>query len=564
MSKIFERAENLKHFLGGRVLGLFLVSLLAGVAWFAVESSFVFVLQGFLLSLGLLQKTQTMLPEWYPSEVADSILILICFGFLRSLLFAMKLFVSESTNQAFIRHQRSLIIDYALHNAHLEPSHRIMSLFNERMAQAGSVLQQSSLILNTGVAFLLFFVMGLQLSPRELLIGVGLLAILMWPFKFLDQWTRKVGQNVVQDGDDVMKLLVVGMKNYFYLKLFALVGVEVEKGHRLLASLERRSRAFLKFSAFRSSYPQFVGILTIGFLTWVGMMYFQTPGVVLLSLFYIFLRLAQNAAEMNSSLGTIRYSLAGFLDLFRWNQKASKELAQLKQLENVEQVELADRKVHITAKNLKFSYDAGRPVINDINFSVGPSQMLLIQGPSGSGKSTLVSLVLGLLAPQEGSVLINSLPVQKVRKSFLQRLAYVGPEPYLVSGGVRENLLYGHPRPEGVSDEQMWEALKKAELEAVVRGMPLGLNEVLLESAQLSTGQKQRLAVARALVRKSSVLILDEATANLDSETEAKLLKTFKDLGQEMTMIVISHRSSFDHLATQKVVLSERGFVAHG
>ena len=559
LSKLQERLENLRYFLGRRVIVYYVISAMAGVAWFAVESSFVFVLQGFLVSLGIVASSQTFLPAWYPQAVEMSILFLFGFGLIRSLLFAFKLYLSERTNQAFIRHQRSVILNYALNFAHRESSHRILTLFNERMAQAGGILQQMNIMVNVSISLVLFFILGLRLAPQELMIGVFLLALFMAPFRFLEGRIRKLGKDLVADGDRVMEILVVGMKNYFYLKLFSLVKKEVDEGELYLRRFEKKNRYFYKMAAFRSAYPQFIGVMIIGVLTWVGLSYFQTPGMVLLSLFYIFLRIAQAASELNSSVGMVRYSYEGFQVLFRWNLEARKALHSLQVREAQPSKDISAPQVHIEARGLTFGYDSGRPIFEGLNFKVGPSELLLIKGPSGSGKSTLVFLILGLLEPSRGQISINGDPIQLVRKSLLEKVAYVGPEPYLIAGTVRQNLLYGHPSPESIKDSQIWDVLQQTTLDKLIQGLGFGLDQQLLETAQLSTGQKQRLALARALLRFPKLLILDEATANLDSDTESKLLQTLAHLGKNITMIVVSHRNSFDSMATHQILLgSER------
>ncbi len=561
--KYLEKIENIWHFLGRQVVSMYLISLLVGIGWFAVESSFVFVLQGFLVSLKLMSTQQTFLPSWYPQNVANSIFLLIVFGLLRGLLSAYKFYLSEVTNQAFIRHQRSLILEYSLNFAHIEPAHRVTTLFNERISQSGSILQQVSLMLNTGIAFFLFFILGLRLAAPELILGLMTLALFMWPFRFFEGKIRKLGKDMVGDWDRVIETLSVGMKNHFYLKLYSLVGAEVKKGIGYLTSMEKKSRSYLFMAAFRSTYPQFIGVVTIGFLTWVGLTYFKTSGIVLLSLFYVFLRLTQSASELNTYLGSIKYSFEGFRVLYRWCAKARNQIQILKNSESRPAFELNCDQIHIEASNITFSFDSGKTILQNISFEVSASELLLIQGPSGSGKSTLVALILGLLTPDSGKIMVNGQAIADVRRALLKKLAYVGPEPYLIAGTVRENLLYGHPNPSSLIEEQLWDVLRKTALEKLVHGFSSQLNEILLETAQLSTGQKQRLAVARALLRKPQLLILDEATANLDTETESKLLQTFQAMGPEITMIVISHRPAFDKMADRRLHLGDEGTIAH-
>lgn len=558
MSKLTEKIENFRYFVGPKVEKLFLLSVFVGVFWFLVESSFVFVIQGFLLSLGLLEESKLMLPSWYPRDFSGCVGFLVGLGFLRAFMMTLKNYVAETTNQSFIRHQRSIILNHALNYAHRDPPHVVTTLFSERMSQAGGILFQTTVIINSAIAFLLFLAYGLKLAPRELLLGLCLLGFLFLPFRQMDKKIRESSKNIVQIWDGISKILLVGMKNFFYLKLFSLIDAEVKKGLSSLQRFEKINKNFYFLSAIRYGYPQFAGILTISFMTFMGVVYFQTPGVVLLSLFYLFLRIVQSASEINVSLGHIRYSMEGFKILYRWYIKAVEELHILEKKEkDIQHRKLSEGPIHIHIKNLSFAFEDGPNLLEDVKCQIGPGEVLLIQGPSGSGKSTLVSLILGLLSPNKGEVLINEQEVLSVKKSLLEKVAYVGPEPYLISGTLRENLLYGHPNPSQITDQMLWQALEKAAISEVVKRLPKGLDEELYESAQISTGQKQRLAVARALIRQAKVLILDEATANLDADTESKLIQTFQSLRHGITTIVVSHRNSFNDMATQRIVLGQ-------
>jgi len=285
--------------------------------------------------------------------------------------------------------------------------------------------------------------------------------------------------------------------------------------------------------------------------------------VKLISFFYIFMRLAQAASESSATLAEFRLQLPGVGKLLLWHQKMfsaePKMIAEALGLDRQKEfhAEVLVNGIRLDIKNLSFGYDPGHFVLENLSLVAGRGDVLVVQGESGSGKSTLLSLILGLRHPAKGQILLNGIPVEKLRSFLGQYIAYVGPEPYLISGTVRDNLLYGHGEQK-VSDEDLWEALAKAQLVREIKALPNGLNEVLYEHTQLSTGQRQRLAIARAMLRHPRLLILDEASANLDGATEQSFIDGIRSLLPGLTAIIISHKNTFNQIATNRIELRRR------
>ncbi len=177
----------------------------------------------------------------------------------------------------------------------------------------------------------------------------------------------------------------------------------------------------------------------------------------------------------------------------------------------------------------------------------------MIKGESGSGKSTLLSLILGMYQPVSGQITINGFEINSIRDYLYERIAYVGPDPYLIKGTLRENLLYGNSTY--LDDKKLIETLKLVQCETLLNSLPDGLNTILNEAAKLSTGQKQRLAIAKALLRHPKLLIMDESTANLDHKTEKEIIDNLKNILGSITSVIVSHKDIFDPLATKKLNL---------
>jgi ABC-type bacteriocin/lantibiotic exporter with double-glycine peptidase domain len=162
--------------------------------------------------------------------------------------------------------------------------------------------------------------------------------------------------------------------------------------------------------------------------------------------------------------------------------------------------------------------------------------------------------LIGILSPSKGRVLINGNNPAKIRKILAPTIGYVGPDAYLIQGTVRENLKYLNDSND-LTDDELWDALRKATLCDFFNDGRLGLSRELHEHSDLSTGQKQRLAIARALLRRPGILIMDEATANLDPGTEREIIETLQNIRKNILIIVVSHKDSFDPVSSTVINL---------
>lgn len=215
---------------------------------------------------------------------------------------------------------------------------------------------------------------------------------------------------------------------------------------------------------------------------------------------------------------------------------------------------------NVKASKLFFSYDGSRSILNNVNFDANPGDFVSIVGVSGAGKTTLVDLILGALEPQAGVVSISGMPPKKTFARWPGAVAYVPQDSLVINGTIRENLALGFPASE-LSDEMCWEALQVAQLGDFVRTLPSQLeNAVGDRGTSLSGGQRQRLGIARALITRPKLLILDEATSSLDGRTEYEISESLKAFRGEMTMILIAHRLS-TVVNSDRIYYLERGLV---
>ena len=194
----------------------------------------------------------------------------------------------------------------------------------------------------------------------------------------------------------------------------------------------------------------------------------------------------------------------------------------------------------IAMKDVTFSYDGTRDVLQHVSMSFGSTGMYAIVGESGSGKSTVVNLLLGAYHPQQGSILVGNKPLETLnREAYYSHISVVSYNTYIFNETIRQNFMLAKA---DVTDEEIYNALKKVNLYDFIIGNG-GLDKIITEdAANISGGQKQRLALAINLVANKDIYIFDEATSNIDIESEAIIMNNIKELSKEKAVIVISHR----------------------
>lgn len=204
----------------------------------------------------------------------------------------------------------------------------------------------------------------------------------------------------------------------------------------------------------------------------------------------------------------------------------------------------------------KYRQHESHYALKNISIYIPVHRMTAIVGPSGAGKSTLIDIITGLNRPERGSVLLDGVPLANENVvAFRRTIGYVPQDPFLFHGSIRDNLLLMEPK---ATEDELWNALEMCSAKHFVERLPNGLDTLIGDRGiRLSGGERQRLVLARAILRKPSILILDEATSALDHETELKIKETIDRLKGQMTMIVIAHRPSTIQNADQVIELAD-------
>lgn len=218
----------------------------------------------------------------------------------------------------------------------------------------------------------------------------------------------------------------------------------------------------------------------------------------------------------------------------------------------------------LTAENLSFSYEPGEPVLESVSFTSKPNSVIAFAGPSGGGKSTIFALIERFYQPDSGKIMIDEQNIAEIDlENWRSQIGYVSQNSAIFSGTIRDNLTYGLPG--SLSDAELWRGLALAYADKFVKDFPKQMDtEIGERGIKLSGGQKQRLAIARAFLRNPKILMLDEATASLDSESESKVQQALDKLMVNRTTLVIAHRLATIVNADQIYFIEHGQVTGHG
>jgi len=446
-------------------------------------------------------------------------------------------------------------------------------LLRQRQSDIQSVLtvnvalvsQGTAAALNLSAAVLVIAVqvaVAIRISlPIAALAGVTGLALtaLVWP---LVVRSRRLGQTLVLSNRQLL-----GSVTAF------LDGLKLAKAHRLeaghVATFDadmRRSRTalleFIKASQLARAMQLIVSALVLAVLVWVSVRSLHVPLAELLVLAYIFNRLvplitsAQNNVQLTAqALPAMEELLSFIIDCEAAAEPGAPEP------EGLERRLAIGRGIRL--EGVRFAYADGGPAqraaLHDVSFEIAPRQTTALVGPSGAGKTTLADLIVGLITPGAGTITVADRPLTGVaRARWRQSIAIAPQDPFLFHDTIRTNLLWARP---AASEQELWAVLELAAAATFVRELPAGLDTIVGDrGARVSGGERQRIALARALLRAPELLVLDEATSSLDTEHELAIRKALTALHGRVTLLVIAHRLSTVCHADSIVVL-DRGRV---
>ena len=378
---------------------------------------------------------------------------------------------------------------------------------------------------------------------------------------------QRVGKRITRDATSAREkeseLYAVAQRSISAIKVIQAFTTEEEELHSFRSVSRASLRANLRLYTVQTGYSMVVNVIGAGgtaAVIWVG-----ARGVLAGEL------TIGDLLVFTSYLASLYAPLTTLSNTFGLLQAAKVGVARVFEiLETAPDVpdgteELDPKAVHgrIEFRDVAFGYTAGQTVLRGVNLTVEPGEMIAIVGETGAGKSTLVSLVARFYDPVAGQVLLDGRDLRTLRlRSLRSQIAMVLQPPLVFPTTLRENVAYGRrdARPDEIEA-----AAEAAQLGGLIAKLPRGLDTPIGENgASLSEGEKQRLTIARAIVRDAPILILDEPTSALDAETEARLMASLEQLMRGRTSFVIAHRLSTVRRASRILVLRDGGVAEIG
>ncbi len=420
----------------------------------------------------------------------------------------------------------------------------------------------SAVLITLEIVLIVGGYMALLLSRSPWVAALSLAPLPVWTWYIL-RFSRKAQpalKAAMEAGDQNIAVITENIAGVHVIKAFATEPQEIAKYGRscddFFGKVMRRIRLFADFA------PVIRSIATLSHLT-----LFLAAGVLIIKG-----RLnAGDVLMLGSAMGAILLRLQQVAVINDQYQNAIVSARRLYEIlmappsvpEKPDAPPLPPGKGRVRVENVTFGYDPARPVLRDLNLDVPGGSTVAIVGPTGAGKTTLVSLIARFYDPQQGRIFIDGMDIRDAALGSLRtQVAYVFQETFLFSDTVAANIAYGRPR----TDEGAVEAAARlAQAHEFVETLPLGYRTMLGERGHnLSGGQRQRLAIARAIHANPRILVLDDATAAVDPETEASIRKAMRLVMTDRTVFVIAHRVSTVKRADMVIVLENGRITQQG
>ncbi|HOK56937.1 MAG TPA: ABC transporter ATP-binding protein [bacterium] len=403
-------------------------------------------------------------------------------------------------------------------------------------------------------------VMMIILSPLLTLFSIILIPVMIFITKIISGKTRKyffIQQTKLGELNGIAEEDITGLR---IIKIFGKEEKEIEKFEKINEELKEYGINAQKFAGIMPPLMNFLNNISFAIIGGIGGVFVLkkiiTIGTIASFINYV-KQFTRPLNELANQFNTIQTAIASAERVFEIMEEE-------KEKEDEEgAIELKEIKGEVEFKNVWFAYEDEKYVLKNINFKVPAGKIIAIVGPTGAGKTTIINLLARLYEVEKGEILIDGYDIRKIKKESLRSfLGVVLQDTYLFAETVKENIRYGKLE---ARDEEIQEVCRVSNAEKFILNLPKKYQTVLSDSGQsLSQGQRQLIAISRAILAKPKILILDEATSNIDTKTEMDVQKSMLNLMKDKTNFVIAHRLNTVKNADLILVIKEGEIIEKG
>lgn len=435
----------------------------------------------------------------------------------------------------------------------------IIHILSGRVGVYGSMVQTVSSILLALIMLLSYGAIAFVLSPPMTLLSIGSALIITLILLPINKKIHQVGQSFFDSNREIYSVLKESVEGIKTAKSYAIEARSETLFTDATTSLKLNTLRFMKLAQSTQALYKIGSVISISLIFYIAITVFHFEAVRLLLFILIFSRVIPQISNIHSQY----HSILNTIPTYREVEELYKKTGENQEIEGTEVAPFPFRKC-ITLQSISFSYEKkAHFALDQVDLTIPRGTHLAVIGETGSGKSTLIDIFMGLLEADTGTVLVDGEVVHSDEWAGLRALtAYVPQVPFFFHDSIRENIRMVQP---SLGDEEIWKVLEIVHAKEMVESFPHGLDTILGDrGVSISGGERQRIALARALIVKPEILILDEATNALDNNIENRVLDSLKAESGISTIITVTHKIENLHKVDQVIVMRSGRIIEKG